>query len=225
MVRASKGRNKTERFKALGGASSVQKSLTTKFDENWKILASSGKTAVAAGNFEAAEVSWQLALLLAERFNDGSSRLACALENLADVLWRQRKYAEAEPYCRTALDIFVRELGADHIDVGVLTNNLAVLCHAQGKLTDAEPLYKRALAIKSVNNRGVDSVLRHYAKLLHSMNRGAEAERLCAFYTQPLKSQRTTSNKHQTQKQGPLIDRLINAVEGSEEREWPLNDL
>jgi tetratricopeptide (TPR) repeat protein len=38
-------------------------------------------------------------------------------------------------------------LGPDHPDVAQSVNNLADLYSAQGRYADAEPLYKRALAI------------------------------------------------------------------------------
>ena len=38
-------------------------------------------------------------------------------------------------------------LGPDHPDVATSLNNLAALYHDQGRYADAEPLYKRSLAI------------------------------------------------------------------------------
>ena len=75
----------------------------------------------------------------------------------------QRKYAKAEPLYKRALAIREKALGKDHPDVvyslndlGELfrtqdvvysLNNLAFLYKIQGKYAEAEPLYKRALAI------------------------------------------------------------------------------
>ena len=41
-----------------------------------------------------------------------------------------------------------RALGPDHPDVATFLNNLAGLYQAQGRYADAEPLYKRALAMR-----------------------------------------------------------------------------
>ena len=41
-----------------------------------------------------------------------------------------------------------KALGPDHPDVATSLNNLAVLYHNQGRYADAEPLYKRSLAIQ-----------------------------------------------------------------------------
>ena len=61
-------------------------------------------------------------------------------------------------------------------------NNLARLYHAQGKYDQAEPLYKRALAIREKALRpdhpDVAAVLENYAALLKATNRPAEADKL-----------------------------------------------
>ena len=41
-----------------------------------------------------------------------------------------------------------RALGPDHPNVATSLNNLAVLYKTQGRYADAEPLYKRSLAIR-----------------------------------------------------------------------------
>ena len=66
---------------------------------------------------------------------------------------------EAEPLYQRALAIDENALGADHPDVAIDLNNLALLYHTQGKYAEAEPLYQRALAIRSRNSfgKGTDS--------------------------------------------------------------------
>jgi tetratricopeptide (TPR) repeat protein len=46
-----------------------------------------------------------------------------------------------------SLEILERQLGADHPDVANSLNNLAELYRAQGKYSEAEPLYVRAIQI------------------------------------------------------------------------------
>ncbi len=59
-------------------------------------------------------------------------------------------------------------------------NNLALLYDAQGKYAEAEPLYKRSLAIllKALgpDHPNVATSLENYAALLRKLNRAAEAE-------------------------------------------------
>jgi tetratricopeptide (TPR) repeat protein len=66
--------------------------------------------------------------------------------------------------------------------VATSLNNLAALYRAQGKYDQAEPLYKRALAIleKALGPEHPDvaTVLGNYAALLEKTNRQAEAEKL-----------------------------------------------
>ncbi|OYQ64010.1 hypothetical protein B9G53_13750 [Pseudanabaena sp. SR411] len=46
-----------------------------------------------------------------------------------------------------SLSILERQLGADHPSVAASLNNLALLYEAQGKYSEAEPLYLRAIQI------------------------------------------------------------------------------
>ena len=47
-----------------------------------------------------------------------------------------------------ALDTFERVYGPDHYEIAVNLNNLAGVRQAQGRVAEAEALYRRALAIK-----------------------------------------------------------------------------
>ena len=59
-------------------------------------------------------------------------------------------------------------MGPDHPDVATSLNNLAWLYHAQGRYAEAEPLYKRSLAIVE-NALGPDHP--HVAASLSSLAR------------------------------------------------------
>ena len=58
-------------------------------------------------------------------------------------------------------------------------NNLAILYRVQGRFADAEPLYKRAIAIydgsSGVSNQQFANVLDNYAELLQATSRAEEA--------------------------------------------------
>jgi tetratricopeptide (TPR) repeat protein len=64
--------------------------------------------------------------------------------------------------------------------VAVSLNNLAKLYYAQGQYAQAEPLYRRALAIKEKalgpEHPNVATTLANYADLLRKLDRTAEAE-------------------------------------------------
>lgn len=73
-------------------------------------------------------------------------------------------------------------MGPDHPTVAIRLSNLAALLHDMNRLADAEPLYRRALAISEKSLRpddpGVAKDLYNLAALLWKTNRLAEAEPL-----------------------------------------------
>ncbi len=75
-----------------------------------------------------------------------------------------------------------KALGPEHPQVAAGLNNLALLYKTQGKYTEAEPLYRRALAIveKALGpeHPNAAQVLGNYAELLRKTNRDAEAAKL-----------------------------------------------
>ncbi|KAJ1639406.1 hypothetical protein T492DRAFT_1117215 [Pavlovales sp. CCMP2436] len=83
-----------------------------------------------------------------------------SVNNLAALLQAQDKLDESEPLLRRALEGCKdqlgashpralkgreKQLGASHLDTLTFVNNLAALLKAQGKLAEAEPLFRRAL--------------------------------------------------------------------------------
>src|SRR5262249_59720486 len=72
-------------------------------------------------------------------------------------------------------------LGRDHPDVARSLNNLAALYQSQGRYADAEPLYRRSLAIsEKVLGRDSDvaTSLNNLAELYRNQGRYADAEPL-----------------------------------------------
>ena len=63
-------------------------------------------------------------------------------------LEKQAKYAEAIPYAQAFIELAKEEFGETHQIYAAGLNNLAELYRAKGRHEDAEPLLKRALAIK-----------------------------------------------------------------------------
>ena len=72
--------------------------------------------------------------------------------------------------------------GPEHPDVAANLNNLAILCHAQGRYTEAEPLLQRALAIREgalgSSHPELATSLENYAALLRATQRGEQAAKL-----------------------------------------------
>lgn len=150
--------------------------------DSWEKYRTDADKAIRAGNDPDAEAFLFAALQEAEQMPDGDERRTVSLESLAEFYWNQQKHFQAEVLCRRILNTYEKALGKDHIDVAILANNLAMLCHLQKKYIDAETLYKQTLSIKTrvlgPNHPDVIKVLENYANLLMATHRAAEAEHL-----------------------------------------------
>lgn len=150
----------------------------------WDTYKAQADKALQQGMTEHAEALWYAALGEAESFEETDPRLTVTLETLAELLFRTRKYAQAEPICERTLAIYEHTLGDNHPDVGILANNLAMLFHVQEKFDRAEELYKKAMLIQTKTlgpkHPEVINLLGNYANLLHRTHRQAEAEHLRA---------------------------------------------
>ncbi len=95
--------------------------------------------------------------------------------------YERGNYPEAEKQLGAALKE-AEGLGPEHPDVAQSLNNLAALYRAQGKYAEAEPLYKRSLAIweKALGPEHtlVAQSLENLAHLLRKTGRGNEAAKL-----------------------------------------------
>ena len=84
--------------------------------------------------------------------DDLAERLRCSkttLYQLADSLYRQRKYAEAEEHFRKDLEARQRTLGDEHAETANAYRNVGVALEAQEKYAAAEPFYRKTLTIRS----------------------------------------------------------------------------
>lgn len=68
---------------------------------------------------------------------------------LADRKLKMFQYAEVEEYYRRALKIYEEKLGDDDPNVAKTKNNLASAYLKQGKLKEAEALYKQVKSLTS----------------------------------------------------------------------------
>lgn len=92
----------------------------------------------------------------------------------------QGRYAEAEKKFLAAVEA-AEAFGGDDSRLGVTLNNLAVAYHDQGKLDEAEPLYKQAIKVYErtlgLGHPEVATTLENYAGLLRDTGREDEAEK------------------------------------------------
>ena len=108
--------------------------------------------------------------------------MAVALNNVAQAVRFEGRYAEAEPLYRRALEIWESALGPWHPDVAAGLGNLADFYHERGREAGAETLYRRALAIEE-KVFGPDSpqaavTAANLAQVCHARGRNSESEKL-----------------------------------------------
>lgn len=96
----------------------------------------------------------------------------------AQQAYQQADYAEAEKQLEAALKE-AEAFGPGDVRLATSLNNLALLYKAQGRYAEAEPLYKRSLAIDEKalgpEHPAVATSLENYADLLRKTGRLSEA--------------------------------------------------
>jgi tetratricopeptide (TPR) repeat protein len=126
------------------------------------------------------ECRWEIASLASyaglamKRGDQHATRLASLafgpLQHLGD-------FAQAEALARLALEIDEQRFGPQSSQVGRDLNNLAALLHATNRMTEAETIYRRVLAIDEQNLGAHQAItLNNLAQVLKSTNQLAEAE-------------------------------------------------
>ena len=108
--------------------------------------------------------------------------VAVASNNLAQLLQRTNRLAEAEPLMRRALEIDEVAFGKQHPTVAIRLSNLAQILERTGRNEEAEPLIRRALEIDVAafgeQHPTVAANLCNLAILFKETNRIEEAEPL-----------------------------------------------
>ena len=108
--------------------------------------------------------------------------VARASNDLAQLLKRTNRFAEAEPLMRRALLLAEAALGEQHPNVAACLNNLAMLLLDTNRIAEAEPLMRRALEINKATlgeqHPNVAVCLNNLARVLQDTNRIKEAESL-----------------------------------------------
>ena len=137
------------------------------------------------GKIDQAEALLYATLEIAEDFEPDDDRLIMTLECLAEVIFRQSRFAQAEPICKRIIMIYQRKFGGQHPDLGVFTNNLGLIYHHQKKFFMAETEYQKALAMQSKllgqAYPQTINVMANYARLLKETHRQAEARHMDAL--------------------------------------------
>jgi CHAT domain-containing protein/tetratricopeptide (TPR) repeat protein len=152
----------------------------------WQEFTSSLIQSARAGKLPEAAGAGKKALEAARRLypKQDHPQLAGSVNNLANVLWAQGKYVDAETLYREVVAMRRRLYPSqDHLDLAVSLNNLATVLDAQGKYADAETLYREALAMKrhlyaQHDHPDLAGSLTNLATVLREHGKYAEAEML-----------------------------------------------
>jgi tetratricopeptide (TPR) repeat protein len=101
----------------------------------------------AEGRYADAELLYERGLTIAEKaLGPSHPNVGSATASPGSIRLRAG-WRKAEQLLRRALTIAEKAFGPDHPDVGADLNNPAELYRIQGRYAEAEPLYKRVLAI------------------------------------------------------------------------------
>ncbi len=103
------------------------------------------------GHFETVGADWQLRTLCRLAPMPLEDRVAYrslhALDEQAETLLSQGKYAQAQPLFEKALEIRRRLLTDEHPDTATACGNLAANLNALGKYAQAQPLFEKAMEV------------------------------------------------------------------------------
>jgi len=103
--------------------------------------------------FDHASTPLERALELRESLDPDSAEVGRSLVQLAQLNAEWRKYSTAEALFRNALELFEGLYGAEHVEVAMALEAMALLYQRQGKHEVARPLQRRADSIKLKKRR------------------------------------------------------------------------
>jgi eukaryotic-like serine/threonine-protein kinase len=142
-----------------------------------------GSTYRALGEYAAAHRHAVRALELARaHFGVGSSQALIAATEVAELLLKQGKSAEAEKQLRPDAEALTRVLGPEHLETLRALTLLGRACTFQGKLTEGETIHRAGLAVRrrlfGPTHDGTLDEIAALAIACRRLNKLAEAETL-----------------------------------------------
>ncbi len=127
-------------------------------------------------NGVAAENAYRTAVQLADGlYGSGHPTTIDAERGLAAIYVDQGKLDQAEVLFKQAESQLTKLLGADHPDLGSISNSLGIIAWERGEVTTAETRLRRAITLWATSRRLQGGVF-NLAMVLHGAGRDAEAE-------------------------------------------------
>lgn len=117
-------------------------------EAEWTAAEEKAEQSFVNGQYGDADRLWQAALKIAEQSGSDDLKVAQTINQMTHLLVKQKKYAEAVPLLKRALDIRVKVLGENNMLTAENLGNLALVKQKLGDDLESEQLYKRALEIK-----------------------------------------------------------------------------
>jgi non-specific serine/threonine protein kinase/serine/threonine-protein kinase len=148
----------------------------------WPSLNQLANVQSALGDQRAAEETLRRAVARA-RHGGGWIWISRTCAGLASLLNDLKEHEEAEELLREALRLQEANLGEDHPDLVDTLNNLAFARQGQGRLADAEALYRRALSIPEADDQAMIDVTFNLGIVRDEMGDADAAE---AYYLEGL---------------------------------------
>lgn len=177
--------SKTGRFEALKPAAPVQAQAARKLTEQealvlWNPLYAAGQTALAEGDWSAAETNFTQALTVAEAFGERDQRLCQTLEGIAAALAGQDKNQQAVPFVERVFKIKREVFGTRHVVCAQAADHLAKARYYAGDFDGAENAAEECCRIYEQIFGKMDltvaTCLGNLAMLYHLHKKLAEAE-------------------------------------------------
>jgi tetratricopeptide (TPR) repeat protein len=113
-----------------------------------------GNTWRDLGDLPRATAYFEEALALYEKLGPTHARVAIALSNLGELAITQRKFEQAEAWCRRALAIDEKALGPQHPDLAYDLTGLGEAELGRGRTPSAIALLQRAFALRIAAKTG-----------------------------------------------------------------------
>lgn len=146
---------------------------------NWFVYKEFAEEALRRGLMQVAETQWRAALHEAETQKLDKQKLAYALDSLADILCRIKKYEEAEQLMTRCIDLKTEALGQLHPLVAMSVSTLARLYYLQKNYLMAETLMGDCIEIYEKglgDHTETASALYNFAMIYHQQMKLQEAE-------------------------------------------------
>jgi tetratricopeptide (TPR) repeat protein len=113
----------------------------------WERYNVSAQQALSQGKLAEAENFFRMALAEAKKLPPNDPKIPTTINNLANCLRQQSRYADAEPLYKEAISIKEKAAGHNSKDLAVLLENYAKMLRLAGRTPEAEKLDARVHAI------------------------------------------------------------------------------